>query len=199
MKIRALLILCLALLCALSLVGCPNPEPDGPTGPQGVTYTVSYYYDDNHDGIATGEPDEVDTVPENNRAVMLSLAPTVQYEIESWHRVNADGTIGEKWDINTPVTENVTLIAKWGLRRYHVSYYVGSFKLFMDTTPYGSVTDDPYLASPEQCERVADWKAQLDAGKVFLGWHTADGVLWIFEDNTVTKDVELYALFGDPV
>ena len=198
MKIRALLILCLALILALSFAGCPAPEPDGPTGPQGVTYTVSYYYDDNHDGIATGEPDEIDTVPENNRAVMLSLAPTKKYEIVSWHRVNADGTIGEQWDINTPVTENVTLIAKWGLRSYHVSYYVGSFKLFMDTTPYGLVTDDPYLASPEQCERNDDWKAQLDAGKVFLGWHTAQGELWDFENSPITGDVELYARFGDP-
>lgn len=199
MKIRALLILCLSLILALAFVGCPAPEqPDGPTGPQGVTYTVSYYYDENRDGLATGEPDEIDTVPENNRAVMLSLAPTVMHELEGWYRVNPDGTTGEKWDINNPVTENIALVANWRLRDYHVHYYVGALELWRDTIPYGYMTDDPYLAFPEQCERVDEWKTQLDAGKVFLGWHTAEGVLWDFENSAITQDVELYALFGDP-
>ena len=196
MKMRRFLSLCLALLSLFALVGCPAPDA-GP-GVQGVTYKVSYYYDDNYDGVATGEPDEVDTVAENNHAIMLSLPPTKTHSLEGWYRVNADGTKGEKWDINTPVTEDVALIANWVARDYYVRYYVGTLMLWMDTIPYGETTTDPYITSPEQCERVDEWKTQLDAGKVFLGWQTADGVLFDFENSTVTADVELHALFGDP-
>jgi hypothetical protein len=184
------------MLFILALVGCP--APDGPGGVQGVTYKVAYYYDDNHDGIATGEPDEVDTVPENNRAVMLSLPPLKEYQLEGWYRVNADGSMGEKWDINTPVTEDVSLIANWAPRDYHVSYYVSTLMLWQDTIPYGYKTDDPYLSSPEQCERVDEWKAEIDAGKVFLGWATEDGGFWDFGNDPVTGDVVLHAVFGEP-
>lgn len=197
MKVR-LLSLCLVLLFALSLVACQTPEqPDGPGGHQGMTYTVSYYYDYDHDGIATGTPDEIDTVPEGNRAVMLSLAPTQQYEIEGWYLLNPDGSTGAKWDVSNPVTENIGLIANWRLRDYNVRYYVGGRELFLDVIPYGTTTEDPYTTSPDLCERVEEWQAELEAGRVFLGWQTADGKLWDFATDTVTYDVTLYALFGE--
>ena len=199
MKGHRFLSLTLSLLFVFALAGCPAPDgPDGPTGPSGKTFTVSYYYDYDQDGIAIGTPDEVDTVAEGRRAVMLTLAPSAEYELEGWYLLNPDGTTGEKWDLNTPVTEDIGLIANWRARDYFVHYFVEGRELWMDTIPYGeTIVDDPHVSSREQCERVEEWKAQLDAGKVFLGWKTPDGKIWDFASDKVTYEMELHAVFGE--
>lgn len=200
MKARLLLSLLLLLAFSLGLCACvdPAPTPDGPGGAQGRTYAVSYYYDRDYDGIADDEPDEIVDVPENRRAEMLSLAPTVKYELEGWYRVEADGTMGDKWDVNDLVTEDVRLIANWTVREYTVHYYVDDFEAFAVTNPYGEVTIDPHAIYPDACEAITEWKAQLDEGKVFLGWQTEEGERWDFDTDVVTWELSLYAVFGDP-
>ena len=44
---------------------------------------------------------------------------------------------------------------------------------------------------------MEEWKAQLDAGKVFLGWKTPDGKIWDFASDKVTYEMELHAVFGE--
>ena len=199
MRVHRLFSLCLALLFVLALAACPSPDgPDGPQGPSGKTYTVSYYYDEDGDGVATGEPDEVIVVEENGRAAMLSLAPTPSSEIEGWYVRNADGTAGEKWDINTPVTADLTLIANWRTREYSVRYYVDGREAFSVLIPYGQTTEDPYVLFPEECLYLDEWKARVEAGESFLGWQDTAGEMWDFATDVVQSDLTLVAVFGAP-
>lgn len=201
MKGRLLFLLLLLLALALGLSACtnPSPSPDGPGGVQGKTYKVSYYYDYDGDGIVSGEPDEIIEVAEDSHAILLSLAPNAEYEIEGWYLLNPDGTTGKKWGVSDLVTEDICLIANWAVREYTVHYYVGTFEGWAVSIPYGTVTVDPYAVYPEECEAIDGWKAQLDAGKVFLGWQTATGEPWDFDRDTVVQELSLYAVFGDPV
>lgn len=195
MKVRHLLLLCLALVFVFALSACPAPTP-GPAGPVVKTYTVAYYYDYDGDGIATGEPDEVDTVEENHRAVMLLLAPTASSEIEGWYVRNEDGTMGKKWDINTPVTSDIALIANWRTREYSVRYFVDGREAFSVEIPYGELTEDPYVLFPEECLYLDEWKAHVEAGETFLGWQNPAGEMFNFSEDTVTADLILSAVFG---
>ena len=199
MKHPRLLSLCLAFLFLLGFAACTDPDSglNGPGGAQAKTYTVSYYYDEDGDGIALGEPDEIDTVEENRRAVLLSLAPTASSEIEGWYLRNEDGTMGAKWDINTPVTADIALIANWRTREFAVHYYVDGREAFSAMVPYGQPADDVYVLFPDECLYLDEWKAHIDAGEVFLGWQTENGVMWNFEEDTVKEKLMLLAVFGN--
>jgi hypothetical protein len=106
----------LFLLSALLLAACGG-QGNPPELPAANYCTVTFYY-----GLPTNDdPTQVFTekVLKGTTVQGQSLAGNEQYELEGWY-LN-----GERWNFDTPVTEDIRLEPNWIPREYIVSYRLG--------------------------------------------------------------------------
>lgn len=102
----------------------------------------------------------------------------------AWY-ASEDFTAGTEWDFTAgTVTENFTLYAKWSTVAYTVSFVSnGGGSVASQTVDSGEKVTKP--ASPTRTDYV------------FGGWYTSEdcaaGTEWDFTEDTVTKDIVLYA------
>ena len=105
--------------------------------------------------------------------VVAPSTTKVGYNFLGWYR---DGV---KFDFaNTKLTENITLVAKWKIKTFTVTFDTnGGSAVSSVTQNYGTK-----LALPE-CTRDR---------AVLLGWYNGD-VLWNFANDTISSDITLVA------
>ncbi len=104
------------------------------------------------------------------------------YEFLGWYKGE------ELWDFNTPVTESMTLTAKWKLLNYEITYYLNG----------GS--NNPANPNSYTTEDGLKMAAPTKEGKVFLGWYE-DSAYTVPLTKTAPgeriNDVTLYAKWSD--
>ena len=194
---KRILILILMMTLLVSLAACPPPVDDT------VYHTVSYCYDNDHDGV-------FDTVSETRRvahgetAEVFSVDPLGHaYKQGAWCTVGEDGKVGEAYDVNAPVTGDLTLMVKWEENKFSVTYYLGGPYVSVNVA-YGEKAPLESIASlreklpaPMQAD-VDAWVAEKTAnGEVFLYWEY-EKVPWEFDEYTVTSPITLTPFFGLP-
>ena len=137
------------------------------------------------------EPYLTQTVLAGGWAREPSKAPTKEGTVfEFWYKANEN--IVEPFDFDTPVTDDITVVAKWQGENPSGIYSVtfnsnGGSAVTEQTIAHGGKADKPD-SNPTQ------------AGFVFAGWFTDDGTFndrWNFDVNIVTDDVTLFAKWGD--
>ncbi len=90
------------------------------------------------------------------------------------------------WNFNDPVTEDMTLTAKWELTKYTVTYYLNGGTNSPDNPATFTVAAPTYLSMPTK------------EGSIFLGWFTdADLRTPAQPLGNVSKDVSLYAKWAE--
>jgi hypothetical protein len=175
----------LLLLAALLLAACGG-QGNLPDLPDASYCTVTFYY-----GLPTNsDPAQVFTekVLKGTPVQGQSLAGDNQYELEGWY-LN-----GERWDFDTPVTEDIRLEPNWIRREYIVGYRLGEHIRIEGVVYYGDTAGDPYRDTPDRFTALEEWKDMTEQGYVFLGW-MYEGELWDFENNIVTENIVLDAYF----
>jgi len=136
-----------------------------------IFYTVSF-------DTMGGEPlleDQI--VEEDHTAYDPGLISKDGFTFTGWYTI-----VGVLWDFNEPVNENFTLYAWWEelpSGTYTVTFVAGS----------GTAPEQQFVG---EGGKARDPGSVAKAGHSFEGWFTADGVLWIFEDE-VTGPLILYA------
>ncbi|MCQ2446008.1 MAG: InlB B-repeat-containing protein, partial [Clostridia bacterium] len=171
MKKRLLsLLLCVAMLCAMfpSPALADDEEPAEPT-----LYTVT---------VDTGGGAEVD--PQKIEAGGLVRRPDdpekEHYSFADWYK---EDTLENKWDFEKDaVTENITLYAAWEIDTFEVIFMDGETVVLTTAADYGATLTAPELDAKEHY--------------TLAGWQDADGVYWDFENDTVTDDVILFAVWA---
>ena len=101
------------------------------------------------------------------------------YTFAGWY---SDIDLTESFDIaNTPITESITLYAKWTINQYTVTYEVnGGSAVESDKVDYNSVVVKPENPTKE--------------GYTFKGWYTDSNLQTAYDFNTkVTDNLTLYA------
>ena len=108
-------------------------------------------------------------------------APTKEgFTFDGWYE---DSTFSKKFDFNTPITDNMTLYAKWIENKYTLTFDANGGTGSM--TPIADLTGEYTL--PENEFTAPD-------GKKFKGWSlTKDGE--IVTKVTMDKDVKVYAIW----
>ncbi len=188
MKIKAAF-LALLLLVAATLCACPTPADD--------TVTVSLCYDLDHDGVAEAVNEEL-VFSRGERVLLPSLAdPGGKYEEIGWQVLNGDGTRGRDFGYFERAKESLTLICKWGIREFDVSFYIEGYLFSSTVVPYGeAVLDDPYPTDPSELTGAMESWRDVLAGKTFLGWQDSEGTMWDIATTPVTDDLRLTAVFA---
>ena len=126
------------------------------------------------------------TVKEGEKVSEPTTAPTREgFTFDGWYE---DSTFSKKFDFNTPITDNMTLYAKWTENKYTVTF---------DTK--GGNTIAPVTV--KEGEKVAEPSPlPTKEGFTFDGWYTDDTYTtkYNFED-AVTKNITLYAKWNEVV
>ncbi|MDR1169722.1 MAG: InlB B-repeat-containing protein [Prevotellaceae bacterium] len=132
-------------------------------------YTVSF----------AGEGVDIATqlIAEGNRATRPADPTRADYVFGGWYNENS------LWDFNTPVTENMTLEARWTTNQYAVSFAGESVDIATQLIAEGSRVTRP--ADPTR------------AGYIFGGWYNGNN-LWDF-NTSVTENMILSAKWETPV
>ena len=107
------------------------------------------------------------------------------YEFGGWY---TEKECTNKFNFNTPITENITLYAKWTVKA-PVEKFVVSF----DKNGHGSgASITPRIV--EKGKMVEEPLAPKDEGFEFGGWYTEKGCIHKFDFNTpITENITLYA------
>ena len=107
------------------------------------------------------------------------------YEFGGWY---TEKECTNKFNFNTPITENITLYAKWTVKA-PVEKFVVSF----DKNGHGSgASITPRIV--EKGKTVEEPLAPKDEGFEFGGWYTEKGCIHKFDFNTpITENITLYA------
>ena len=165
-----------------------NGEPLAaiPNAAAHATYWAKYtesvrQYDVTFDteGQMVVEKVDYNTVAEEPAPPVKAATAEYVYTFEGWY----DGD--EKWDFSTPITENLTLKARFkeSTRQYDVTFDGGAAERY----DYGSKIEKP--ADPTK-------EATAQYTYVFEGWYNGDEK-WDFENGTVTSDVRLVSRFTE--
>ena len=121
------------------------------------------------------------SVKYNEKAVAPSAPTRTGYTFGGWYKDNT--SFANLFNFtNTPITENITLFAKWRINNYAVAFNSkGGSTVTSKTTNYKSLITDP--ATPKK------------TGYAFGGWYKEVGCLnaWGFTTNKVTANMTLYA------
>ena len=113
------------------------------------------------------------TVTEKGTVTAPALGAREGYTFEGWFN-------GEtRFDFDAPVTDDVTLTAKWSAAEYTVSFETGGGTAVSDQT----VVHGGKISVPQNPERE---------GYVFTGWYF-NGTAWDFEEMTVSGGMTLVA------
>lgn len=137
-------------------------------------YTVEF--------ISAGSTLSSQSILENNKANEPAAPRLDGYRFDGWHTYNVDtGAVGAKWDFNTPITQNVSLIANW-IEVVDVTFVLD----FGDRTEvYRTLTVDKMSLIPIPAEPKKD-------GYLFRGWNDENGTPWNF-NIVADKDITLTA------
>jgi len=114
---------------------------------------------------------------------------------DGWYR---DENFNTPWNFSDPVTENITLYAKWDINRYTVTFYAndGTSAPVPQIVDYNSnATAISGLTKAAPANQLYLGSPASPTGYTFGGWYTDEdfsGVEWNF-NNPVTEDIELYA------
>ncbi len=134
-------------------------------------YTVSF---DGNGAVST--PDAVEV--EDGKTLSMPESPVkIGHDFLGWY----NGEV--KWNFDTDtVIGNLTLTAKWERTTYTVTFDTdGAGAVASQSVKYGDLVTLPSPA-PEK------------AGFEFEGWH-CDGDIWNFDNDTVTSDITLSAMW----
>lgn len=108
-----------------------NPTPP----PAPTEYTVSFDLNG-----ATGEAPTAQTIASGDTATKPDPTFT-NHILEGWYKTkNADGTLSNKWDFNSPVTADMTLYAKWTRRIVDIIETV-NFPMYTNDIPTNAWMD----------------------------------------------------------
>ena len=164
----------LLLLILFQLSACMNFVPDAtdpgddPTNTPQQPTVVSIVFDPSNGDNVT----EI-TVTEGEKAALPEAPAKTGFEFAGWYRDHA------KWNFDDPVSESMTLIAKWKHKSFTVNFdsdggsSVAPAKVFVNDT-----LDRPELPTKE--------------GYDLVGWYNGEE-RWNFISDTVTEDVTLTA------
>ena len=137
-------------------------------------YTVTF---NAYGGFPT--PDE-QHVKSGEKAV-LPVEPTLKGYIFAFWYLGEDKQNATAYDFNTPVTENITLTAKWNINKYTVTFNTdgGTPVPPAQEVEYGLTATEP--AAPEK------------TGYTFDGWFAPEAEEPFNFDTTITADITLTA------
>ncbi|MBQ0040418.1 MAG: InlB B-repeat-containing protein [Clostridiales bacterium] len=108
-----------------------NPTPP----PAPTEYTVSFDLNG-----ATGEVPTAQTIASGGTATKPNPTFT-NHTLEGWYKTkNADGTLSNKWDFNSPVTADMTLYARWTRRIVDIIETV-NFPMYTNDIPTNAWMD----------------------------------------------------------
>ena len=135
------------------------------------------YYTVNYDTNGANETLEAQKIPAYGYASFLNVTKD-GYKLVGWTYNGTD------WDFeNNAVSYDITLVAKWA-KLYTVKFDLSG----------GSIGDSSSLSSQSVAEayKVTEPEEPTKLHFKFLGWY-ADGVMWDFENDTVTESITLVA------
>ena len=141
-----------------------------------VVYTITF---NSNDGTAV----ESQNVNAGEKLTEPTPAPTREgFTFDGWYE---DSTFSNKFDFNTPITDSMTLYAKWTENKYTLTFDANS----------GSGTMAPIAGLTGEYTLPANGFT-APSGKQFKGWSlTADGAIVTKVDMTENKTV--YAIWDD--
>ena len=145
--------------------------PDVPEVPEVPTYTVTF---DSDGGSAVA----AQTVAEGGKVTKPADPTKVKHAFDGWYDEN-----DSKWNFSTPITEDITLYAKWVEKDYTVNF----------ESEGGSAVAPQYVDGGERLKKPAD---PTKSGHTFGGWYR-DTVFEKVEDNVYTFTVDTENLFND--
>lgn len=141
--------------------------------------TVTYYMNGDTEGEVYGTPQQV---AENTAITNFPTDPTrANYDFGGWYKDAACS--GEAVTVNEVVTDDLSLYAKWTLKKYNVTFNSGC-----DTTvPAQQVEHGSHATKPDT--------ALVNGGKVLMGWYTDNTFATEFDFATqdITADTTVYA------
>ena len=139
-----------------------------------VVYTITF----NSNGGASVAPQDVNA---GEKLTEPTPAPTKEgFTFDGWYE---DSTFSKKFDFNTPITDNMTLYAKWSENKYTLTFNSNGGTGTM--TPIADLTGEYTLPTNE---------FTAPGGKQFKGWSlTPDGATVSKVDMTENKTV--YAIW----
>ena len=141
-----------------------------------VVYTITFNSND-------GSSVESQNVNAGEKLTEPTPAPTKEgFTFDGWYE---DSTFSKKFDFNTPITDSMTLYAKWTENKYTLTFDANGGSGTM--TPIADLTGEYTLPAN-------DFTAP--SGKQFKGWSlTTDGAIVTKVDMTENKTV--YAIWED--
>ena len=141
-----------------------------------VVYTITFNSND-------GSSVESQNVNAGEKLTEPTPAPTKEgFTFDGWYE---DSTFSKKFDFNTPITDSMTLYAKWIENKYTLTFDANGGTGSM--TPIADLTGEYTLPSNG---------FTAPSGKQFKGWSlTADGAIVTKVDMTENKTV--YAIWED--
>ena len=141
------------------------------------TFTITFLLND-----FDTEPYLTQTLVAGGWAREPSKAPTKEKAVfEFWY--NANENIVEPFDFDTPVTDDITVVAKWH----------GIFSVTFDSNGGSEVAPQTVDEGDKAVKPSPD---PTKVGYTFEGWFTDNNTFadeWDFDENTVTDDVALFA------
>ena len=143
-----------------------------------VVYTITF---NSNDGTSVASQN----VNAGEKLTEPSTPTKEGFTFDGWYE---DSTFSKKFDFNTPITDNMTLYAKWIENKYTVTF---------DTK--GGNTIAPVTV--KEGEKVAEpTTAPTKEGFTFDGWYTDDTYTTKYNfENAVTKNITLYAKWNEVV
>ena len=141
-----------------------------------VVYTITF---NSNDGTAV----ESQNVNAGEKLTEPTPAPTREgFTFDGWYE---DSTFSNKFDFNTPITDSMTLYAKWSENKYTLTFNSNGGTGTM--TPIADLTGEYTLPTNEFA---------APSGKQFKGWSlTADGA--IVTKVAMTENRTVYAIWED--
>ena len=156
-----------------------------------ITFTVSFKAYDKIDKkfINADYDDEIVAV---NEAITTTAKEISGYEFAGvWRVLNADGTVGDKFDVTTPITADITLVPVYSriIVKHTVTVELNGGKL-----------DAELPTEIENGFALDDLGTPVKANRVFNGWYLVDAQGNVADEaydfaTPVTEDITLKALY----
>ncbi|WMM25817.1 Ig-like domain-containing protein [Tissierella sp. MB52-C2] len=123
-------------------------------------------------------------VEEGNRAIRPSSTTKNGYRFIDWYK---NSNLIQVFDFNTPITENITLYAKW---EEVTNPELKEFIVTFDSMGGSSVSSQNVIEGRTAIQP----KDPIRSGYKFINWYTESNLNNIFNFNTsIIKDIELFA------
>ncbi len=157
----------LSVFVSVFFISCDN----SPKEPEKVTYTVTFDY-----GYEVEKT--VKEVTEGDTLSKPSDPERTGYTFKEWQKD------GKPYDFSTAVTGDITLIAKWTINTYTITF-----------DPNGGTPASYSEVKVEYDKLLTEPTAPTKEGNTFLGWYDGDEK-FDFENTKITKDYNLKAMWS---